>query len=174
MAGLHHDPHGHAPLFTGDPAQLRVPGDPELGPAAERVRYAAVAGEPIDAEDLAGRVVDARCGAVVRFDGVVRDHDEGRGVAALEYEAHPSASEVMAQVCAEMAERWPDVLIAAEHRVGPLAVGESALVCVVSSPHRMQAIAACDELVTRIKERLPIWKRQEFADGTEEWLGALG
>lgn len=149
-------------------------GDPEMGPVAERVRYAAVTEQEIATPRMASMAGDPRCGAVVTFDGVVRDHDDGRGVLRLEYSAHPSAQQVIEQVAAEVAGRYPAAVIALAHRVGPLTVGESALVCAVAAPHRKLAFAACDDLVDTVKQRLPIWKHQVFTDGTEEWVGALG
>ncbi|MCT1955899.1 molybdenum cofactor biosynthesis protein MoaE [Dermabacter hominis] len=119
-------------------------------------------------------VEDRRCGALVTFDGLVRDHDEGRGVVRLAYEAHPSASEVMADVVRTIAERYPDVLVAASHRHGALEVGDSALVAAVAAPHRARAFEACADLVDEVKARVPIWKDQYFSDGTHEWVAAIG
>lgn len=113
-------------------------------------------------------------GAMVTFSGVVRDHDGGRGVERLEYSGHPSAPQVLAEVAGEIAERYPDTLIAVAHRVGRLEIGDSALVCAVAAPHRKQAFVACDELVDTVKQRVPIWKHQLFEDGESEWVGALG
>ena len=81
---------------------------------------------------------------------------------------------MIAEVAAEIAERYPDVLVAVAHRVGPLAIGDSALVCAIAAPHRKQAFVACDELVDTVKQRVPIWKHQVFDDGASEWVGALG
>jgi molybdopterin synthase catalytic subunit len=153
---------------------LRVAGDPAMGGAAQRVRHAHVGEEGISVAAMAEAVADPRCGAVVTFDGVVRDHDGGRGVERLEYTAHPSATAVIAEVAAEIAERYPDVLVAVAHRVGPLGIGDSALVCAIAAPHRKQAFVACDELVDTVKQRVPIWKHQVFDDGATEWVGALG
>src|SRR5699024_12337466 len=74
----------------------------------------------------------------------------------------------------EIAARYPDSLVAAAHRCGPLDIGESALACAVSAPHRKQAFAACDDLADTVKQRLPIWKHQVFDDGGSEWVGAPG
>lgn len=164
---------GTTPFGAGADA-LRIAGDPAMGTAVERARHASVGADEISASTMARAVADPRCGAVVTFDGVVRDHDGGQGVARLEYSAHPSAEQVLAEVAAEIAERYPDCLVAVAHRVGPLAIGESALVCAVAAPHRKQAFAACDDLVDTVKQRVPIWKHQIFADGTSEWVGALG
>ena len=114
----------------------------------------------------------SRTGAVALFRGVVRDHDSGReGVVVLEYTAHPDADRIFAEVLDEAHRDYPDVRLWARHRVGRLAVGDDALVVVAASAHRGQAFAACAELVDRIKARVPIWKRQEYADGTHDWVG---
>lgn len=157
-----------------DPESLRVPDDPAMGHAAERVAYAAVTTDEVTTMRVASLVADPRCGAVVTFDGVVRDHDDGKGVLRLDYSAHPSAQDVIEQVALEITGRYADVLVAVAHRYGPLMVGETALACAVSAPHRKLAFAACDDLVDTVKRRLPIWKRQEFTDGSDEWVGALG
>jgi molybdopterin synthase catalytic subunit len=115
-------------------------------------------------------VADTRAGAVVSFQGVVRDHDDGRSVTLLEYEGHPSAEAVLREVAEEIA-AGPDVYaVAVSHRVGGLKIGDVALVATVSTAHRAAAFAACARLVDEAKARLPIWKRQVFGDGTEEWV----
>ena len=89
---------------------------------------------------------------------------------ALEYEGHPSAETVLREVAAEIAAD-PDVYaVAVSHRIGPLEIGDVALVAAVSTAHRAAAFAACARLVDEVKARLPIWKHQVFADGTEEWV----
>lgn len=157
-----------------EPEPLRIEGDPAMGAAAERVRLAEVTTEPVSVARLVEAVADPRCGAVVTFDGVVRDHDGGRGVERLEYSAHPGAAAVMLEVAHEISARYPDTLIAVAHRYGPLEIGDSALACAVAAPHRKQAFVACDDLVDTVKQRLPIWKHQVFDDGESEWVGALG
>lgn len=135
---------------------------------------ASVGEDAVSVAALIEAVGDPRCGAVVTFDGVVRDHDGGRGVERLEYSAHPGAADVMTEVAREIAGRYPDTLVAVAHRYGPLHIGDSALACAVAAPHRKQAFAACDDLVDTVKQRLPIWKHQLFEDGEDEWVGALG
>jgi molybdopterin synthase catalytic subunit len=108
----------------------------------------------------------------VSFQGVVRDHDHGRTVTRLEYEEHPSAEALLRSVAETVASEYPGVRIAIEHRTGSLAVGELALACAVSSAHRADSFAACSRLVDEVKQRVPIWKRQHFADGSTEWVGA--
>jgi molybdopterin synthase catalytic subunit len=115
-------------------------------------------------------VSDKRAGAVVSFAGVVRDHDGGRSVTELEYVGHPSAQDVLAEVAAQFAARPELHAVAVSHRVGMLAIGDVALACAVSASHRGAAFAACAELVDEVKRRLPVWKRQVFTDGQEEWV----
>ncbi|WP_433388838.1 molybdenum cofactor biosynthesis protein MoaE [Micromonospora sp. KLBMP9576] len=132
--------------------------------------FGEVTDRPLDLATHEAAVADPRAGAVVSFQGVVRDHDHGRVVCSLEYEGHPSAGRVLGEVAAEIAAD-PDVYaVAVSHRIGPLAVGDVALVAAVSTAHRAAAFAACARLVDEAKARLPIWKRQVFADGTEEWV----
>ncbi|MCS5496462.1 molybdenum cofactor biosynthesis protein MoaE [Cnuibacter physcomitrellae] len=139
-----------------------------------RVLLAEVTEERIDVGRCAALVETAQDGAVVTFAGVVRDHDDGRGVDALSYSAHPSAPEVAAEVAAEIARRHPEVRLAFSHRIGDLVVGDVALAAAVASAHRAAAFAACADLVDLVKERLPIWKEQLFDDGTSEWVASLG
>lgn len=135
---------------------------------------ARLSAEPITVEEATAAVESAECGAVVTFSGVVRNHDGGRGVASLSYSGHPTAEQVMTEVVEDLVrELGPATLrVWAAHRVGPLEVGDAALVCAVAAPHRQLAFTACAELVDRIKDRVPIWKEQFFADGTIEWVGA--
>jgi molybdopterin synthase catalytic subunit len=129
-----------------------------------------VVDEPLDLAAHEAAVADERAGAVVSFQGVVRDHDHGRGVTLLEYEGHPSAEKVLREVAEEIAAD-PDVYaVAVSHRVGTLGIGDVALVAAVSTAHRAAAFAACGRLVDEAKARLPIWKRQVFSDGTDEWV----
>lgn len=168
------DPTRGATPFGASGEELRVPGDPAMGAADGRARLAEISEAPLSLARMIEAVTDPRCGAVVTFDGVVRDHDGGRGVERLEYSAHPLAQEAIEAVAREIAERYPDALIALAHRHGPLEIGDSALVCAVAAPHRKQAFAACDDLVDTVKQRVPIWKHQRFEDGDAEWVGALG
>ncbi|MGH3916393.1 MAG: molybdenum cofactor biosynthesis protein MoaE [Pseudonocardiaceae bacterium] len=140
-------------------------------PGAAEVCRAVVTEEPLDVEEHARLVAGRAAGALVSFSGVVRDHDGDRRVRALEYSAHPSAGEVIMRVAAQIAAAHPAVqALAISHRVGPLAIGDSALACAVSAAHREEAFAGCMALVDEVKLQLPIWKRQEFADGSEEWV----
>lgn len=135
-----------------------------------KVVICVVSADPLDvaAHDQAVQVAGA--GAHVVFCGVVRDFDHGRTVTELEYEAHPRAVEVLAEVAAEFAARSEVHRVAVSHRIGPLKVGDAALVVAISTAHRSQAFELCSQLVDQVKLRLPIWKRQVFADGTDEWV----
>ena len=129
-----------------------------------------IVGNAISLVDLERMVSHRRAGAVVSFTGAVRDHDHERSVLNLEYEAHPDAGAVLDQVAQEVCGRHDVVALAVVHRSGRLAIGEAALVAVVSAGHRAAAFAACADLVDTVKARLPIWKHQFFADGTDEWV----
>jgi molybdopterin synthase catalytic subunit len=135
-----------------------------------QVRRADVVHEVISVRDVEALVADRSAGAVVAFSGDVRDHDHGRPVDRLEYEGHPTAGAVLAAVAREVAARHDVIAIAVLHRVGPLRIGESALVAAVSAAHRQEAFAACADLVDETKHRLPVWKHQVFSDGTDEWV----
>jgi len=137
------------------------------------VARAALTDQPIRLAEHQDLVSHQAAGAVVGFVGVIRDHDSQRQVARLEYSAHPSAGDVIAEVVAEVAAQSSGVrAVAASHRIGVLQIGEEALVVAVAADHRDAAFAACTQLVDVIKARLPVWKRQFFADGTDEWVGS--
>jgi molybdopterin synthase catalytic subunit len=134
------------------------------------IALVSVSEQPLSVAEHEAAVADRQAGAVVSFAGVVRDHDDGRGVVRLDYEGHPSAEKILREVAAEIAAD-PDVIaIAVSHRVGPLEVGDVALAAAVATAHRAAAFAACARLVDRVKESLPIWKHQVFSDGTDEWV----
>ena len=134
---------------------------------------AALTEQPISLAEHQDLVSHQAAGAVVGFVGVIRDHDSGRQVVRLEYSAHPSAADVLAEVVADVAAQSPGTrAIAASHRIGVLDIGETALVAAVAADHRQAAFATCAQLVDAIKARLPVWKHQFFADGTDEWVGS--
>ncbi len=136
------------------------------------VVHAAVAERPITPEEAHAGVDSPHCGAIVGFSGVVRDHDGGRDVTSLSYSAHPSAERIIREVAEEIASRHDGVRIWVAHRIGPLAIGDQALVAAVGAAHRGEAFRACSDLVDLVKERVPIWKEQFFTDGSVEWVGA--
>ena len=134
---------------------------------------AAMTEHPISLAEHEELVSHQSAGAIVGFVGMIRDHDGGRGVVRLEYSAHPSAAQVMAEVVAEVAEQSRGLrAVAASHRIGVLRIGEAALVAAVAADHRQEAFTACAHLVDTVKARLPVWKHQFFDDGTEEWVGS--
>lgn len=135
-----------------------------------RVRAATMTADVIVVSDLAGLVADPAAGAVATFSGDVRDHDHGRTVNALMYEAHPLAGDLLSEVADEVASQFDVLAVAVMHRVGQLAIGDCALGVAVSSAHRAAAFAACAAMVDQVKARIPVWKHQHFADGTSEWV----
>ena len=134
------------------------------------VRLVAVRDQPLDVTEVTAAVADPAAGGLNVFVGAVRDHDGGRDVVGLEYSAHPSAEARLAEVAAEVAEEFDVVAVAAVHRIGALRIGDLAVVYAVSAGHRDTAFAASRALIDRLKERVPIWKHQLFADGTEVWV----
>ncbi|MBB1483882.1 molybdenum cofactor biosynthesis protein MoaE [Tessaracoccus sp. MC1865] len=136
---------------------------------AAMIRTAGVTSTDVDTGALLSAVNDDRAGAVVSFAGVVRDHDHGKAVTGIEYVGHPSADQVMRQVVEEFVGRDGVHAIAAQHRVGHLDIGGVALFVAVAASHRKQAFECASDLVDRVKESLPIWKKQFLADGTHEW-----
>lgn len=129
--------------------------------------------QPIEVSEHEALVADVAAGAVVSFAGVVRNHDGGRDVVCLEYSAHPSAAQTLAEVAAEVAAGAGGVrAIAVSHRIGDLRIGDAALVAAVAADHRAAAFETCARLVDLVKERLPVWKHQFFADGSEEWVNS--
>jgi molybdenum cofactor synthesis domain-containing protein len=125
---------------------------------------------PITAAEVEAEVRRADAGAVVTFEGRVRDHDHGREVTSLLYEGHPEADLILREVVSE-ARGLPGVLGAASlHRVGELAIGDVAFVAAISAAHRGEAFSACAWVVDAVKDRLPVWKLQRFSDGTQEWV----
>jgi molybdopterin synthase catalytic subunit len=125
---------------------------------------------PLDVAAHERIVTRASAGAHVVFCGVVRDVDHGRRVVELEYEAHPTAEQVLRDVAVQLAALPSIDGLAVSHRIGRLAVGDVALVAAVSSMHRREAFEVCSRLVDEVKHRLPVWKRQVFSDGTDEWV----
>lgn len=136
-----------------------------------RVVLSGVIDETLSLTEHLAAVDDAAAGATVSFSGVVRDHDGGRGVSALEYHGHPTAASVVARVADEIAARPGVIAVAVSHRIGLLKVGDVALAAAVSAAHRREAFAACSDLVDEVKRQLPVWKRQVFDDGSDEWVG---
>ena len=125
----------------------------------------------IDYRSLTEQVRRGSCGAVVTFLGTVRDLTDGRTTVALDYEAYPGMAEKkMAEIEADTRRQWPVGDIVLEHRLGRLEVGEISVAAAVSCPHRAQAFEACRYAIDRLKELVPIWKKENWADGTTEWV----
>ena len=130
--------------------------------------------DPIDAEALIKRVMRPTDGAYVLFEGVVRNHHEGKAVESIFYDAYrPMAEKEMEKIVREIEAQFPDVALAVLHRLGHLIVGDSSIAIVASSPHRAEAFAACRLVIDRIKETVPIWKKERGPNG-EEWVGWQG
>jgi molybdopterin synthase catalytic subunit len=126
--------------------------------------------EPIDAQALINAVQTAADGAVCVFYGVVRESSRDRMVRWLEYDAYPEMAEKkMREILAEVAQRWPEQRAAIVHRIGRLEVGEASVVIAVASPHRAEAFDACRYIIDRVKQDVPIWKKEVFTDG-EAWV----
>jgi len=122
---------------------------------------------PLDARRMETAVAHKGAGAICTFTGVVRDSSRGRSVTHLEYEAYAEmAAAQMRRIADEIAERWPEARVAMAHRTGRLEVGEPSVVVSVSSPHRAEAIAACKWGIDRLKESVPIWKKEHATDGS--------
>lgn len=126
--------------------------------------------DPLDPAALSRVVATPDRGGVVVFEGRVRNHHGSREVVRLEYSAYPAmAEDEAARVLAEAAERWP-VVVAAGHRVGVLEVGAIAVVVAAAGAHREEAFDACRWTIAEIKRRVPVWKREHYADGTSDWV----
>ncbi len=137
--------------------------------SAVQVR-AVISETELDAAALEHFVLTPANGALVTFRGIVRDHDHGESVTALDYEAHPDATRFLEDAC-RIISIETHLRVAAAHRTGSLVVGDTALVAAVAAPHRAEAFDACSRLVDLIKHTVPIWKRQYLAGGVTEWVG---
>lgn len=126
--------------------------------------------EPLLA-DAKGATATEAMGALVTFEGIVRDHDGGAAVTALTYTAHPQATDFMREVVESVVSTHPEVRAWAAHRTGPLRIGDLAFAVVVAAAHRGPAFAAAEEIADRVKAEVPIWKEQDMADGSTVWVG---
>jgi molybdopterin synthase catalytic subunit len=135
------------------------------------IRFTLVS-EPIDIASLAAELRDPAAGAVVTFDGRVRNHNAGQAVGHLEYQAYPALAISTGQrILEEEAARHGILAVQATHRTGPLQIGEAAVWVGVASAHRGPAFDAARAIMERLKYELPIWKKETYADGTTEWVG---
>jgi len=127
--------------------------------------------EPLSLDAAVAEVADERAGGIATFTGTVRRQSRGREVLYLEYEAYAEmAEDVIAQLAAELDETHDLCGISIHHRVGRVEIGEPSVVIAVSAPHRQAALAACREAIDRLKETVPLWKKEVY-EGGEEWLG---
>jgi molybdopterin synthase catalytic subunit len=154
-------------LQDGDDVAL-IP--PVSGGAGESARFM-VTSDPLDPDRLVEAVRQDESGAVVLFYGVARNNSEGKRVRALEYDAHGSMAEKkLEEVADEVSRRFPITGIGIHHRTGRLAIGEASLLVAVSAAHRQGAFDACHHAVDRIKETVPIWKKEIWEDGEGAWV----
>jgi molybdopterin synthase catalytic subunit len=133
--------------------------------------YAAVVAEPIDAARVLGDALSPADGAALLFWGVVREQNDGRAVAQLEYHAYESMAErEMLRIADEARERWATGDIRVVHRVGLLQVGEASIAIAVAAPHRGEAYEASRYVIEQVKQRVPVWKREGYVEGDREWV----
>lgn len=126
---------------------------------------------PLSLDEVVNSVSAVSQGGLVTFSGAVRDHSKGKRVTRLDYEAYgPMAQKKLAQIGAEATEKWPGTQVAVLHRLGTLVPGDLAVVIAVSAPHRKEAFRACEYVIDRLKEDVPIWKK-EYAEDGEVWVG---
>ena len=152
------------PIKAGDDVALLPP----VSGGAERFFLTE---EPLDPRAVEALVEDPGCGAFVTFVGTVRNTNEGRDVDYLEYEAYPGMAErKMAEIGEEIRQRWGLDRVAMAHRLGRCAIGEASIVICVASPHRKEAFEACHYAIDRVKEIVPIWKKEVWRDGSV-WIG---
>lgn len=140
-----------------------------------QVVVAEVTEQALDGSALLRDLASSSDGAIVLFEGRVRDHNAGREVVALHYEAYAEmAGTVLAEIAREAAERWRASAVGVRHRTGTLVPGDVSLVVAVLAPHRAEAFGASRYVIEELKKRAPIFKREEYRDGTSDWLGGDG
>jgi molybdopterin synthase catalytic subunit len=145
------------------------PAGPPTGSSA--VRLVAIRDTPLDVSEVLDSLDEAADGGVTLFVGRVRDHDGGRGVDGLDYSAHPTALDRLREVCELVASRHDVHGVSAVHRTGHLDIGDVAVVVGTASAHRGVAFDSSRDLIDTLKDQVPIWKHQVFADGSDEWVG---
>lgn len=142
-----------------------VPGDLPV------VRLVDLRDAPLDVAEVLDAVAHRGAGGVDLFVGNVRDHDHEQGVTGLDYSAHPSALQRLVDVTQHIAEEYDVLAVAAVHRVGPLEIGDAAVIVAAAAAHRGEAFTATRALIDELKATVPIWKHQLFVDGSDEWVG---
>jgi molybdopterin synthase catalytic subunit len=135
------------------------------------VRLVEIRDTPLSVDDVLASLDEDVDGGVTLFVGKVRDHDGGRAVSGLDYSAHPTALVRLREVCELVASRHDVHGVSAVHRVGRLAIGDLAVVIGTAAAHRGTAFEASRDLIDTLKDEVPIWKHQVFADGSDEWVG---
>ena len=159
--GANTEPNGASTQPNGDVSATDGAGTPTV----------ALSAEPLSLERVVAAVSHPGAGAIATFVGTVRNTNAGQAVTLLEYEAYPSlACAEMRRILAEITAELPGVRVAVHHRTGALAVGDAAVVCAASAPHRGEAFVACRLVIDRVKERVPIWKREHGPNGPY-WVG---
>ena len=129
-----------------------------------------VSDQQLDVTSVSAAVQDERCGAIATFIGTVRNHNAGRAVQWLDYEAYvPLAVRSFERIAGEAGVRWPEVRLAIHHRTGRVEIGEASVVIAAASPHRADAFAAARYAIERIKQITPIWKHEHF-EGGDTWI----
>ena len=160
--------------FTDGDAAIEEGAEVDVLPpvaGGSAVALAAVRDTPLSLDEVFAAVGHPSAGGVCLFVGVVRDHAEGQAVARLDYEAHPTlADREMRRVLEGVVAELPEVRLAAVHRVGELSVGDLAVVVAASAPHRAEAFAACRAAIDRIKETVPVWKKEWDPEGRAVWV----
>lgn len=161
-----------------DPSTVLNPGDevafipPVSGGTEDSFRPFVIAEQPLQSDPLMTYVQSQGDGAVVLFSGIVRDNSDGRSTQHLFYEAYAAMAEpVLGQIAQEAVERWEIGRVAVHHRIGRLEIGETAVLVAVAAPHRHAAFEAAEYIMNRIKEVAPIWKREHWVDGSNDWIG---
>jgi molybdopterin synthase catalytic subunit len=142
--------------------------------APNAVRLLDVRNTVLSVDEVLRAVTDPRVGGIALFVGTVRDHTPdhpGEQVTDLEYTAHPTALDELRTVADKVVASHPGTLLAAVHRTGELAVGDLAVVVAAAAPHRAEAFAACRALIDTLKDQVPIWKREQFRNGSHTWVG---
>ncbi len=160
-----------APPATVEPV---VSGGTAAGGSPVSAGRYVVSAEPLDTTAIAAAVSRASTGGLATFTGLVRDHNAGRRVRWIDYEAHaPLARTVFARIGEEARERWPECDVTIHHRIGRVAVGEASVVIAAASPHRAEAFSACRFAIERVKQIAPVWKHEHF-EGGAVWVEGRG
>ena len=144
---------------------------PDAASSASGVQHVAVVVDTIDVANLIARVSHAGVGAISTFLGTVREHNDGRAVTGIDYEAYePMASLELMAIAQETCAATPGLQVAIEHRIGTLVVGEVSVAIVASHARRAPAMAATQRIIETLKQRVPIWKREHYVDGERGWV----